>query len=39
MQMENCELNDVTVIAEALLDKSTAALKNLNLRRNGISVE
>ena len=37
--MENCELNDVTVIAEALLDKSTAALKHLNLRRNGISGE
>ena len=37
VQMENCELNDVTVIAEALLDKSTAALKLLNLRRNGIS--
>ena len=37
--MENCELNDATVIAEALLHKSTAALKQLNLRRNRISGE
>ena len=39
VQMENCELNDATVIAEALLHKSTAALKQLNLRRNRISGE
>jgi len=35
--MENCGLNDSRVIAEALLHKSTAALKQLNLRRNGIA--
>ena len=39
VQMENCELDDATVIAEALLHKSTAALKQLNLRRNRISGE
>ena len=39
VQMENCQLNDATVIAEALLHKSTAALKQLNLRRNRISGE
>ena len=40
IQMENCELHDAaTIIAETLLDRTTGALKQLNLRRNRISGE
>ena len=38
--MENCGLHDAAaIIAETLLDQTTRALKQLNLRRNGISGE
>ena len=40
IQMENCGLHDAAeIIAETLLDQTTQALKQLNLRRNGISGE
>ena len=40
IQMENCGLHDAAAtIAETLLDQTTEALKQLNLRRNGISGE
>jgi len=40
IQMENCGLHDAAaIIAETLLDQTTRALKQLNLRRNGISGE
>jgi len=40
IQMENCGLHDAAAtIAETLLDQTTQALKQLNLRRNGISGE